>query len=242
MKLSDKIADWIKKQVKKSNAGGIVLGLSGGMDSAVVAALAKRACGDNVLGLIIPCNSLASDEKDALLAAKEFDIRTHRIELSRVYEYFLEVLHESNRIAMANLKPRLRMATLYYYANMLNYLVAGTGNKCEISMGYFTKYGDGGVDIQPIGDLLKSGVTRLARELGVPGKIIKKTPSAGLWKGQTDEGEMGITYEEIEKIIVSVEKEKRSGVSREKYEKAMKMMKAAGHKRESVLIYRKGKK
>ncbi len=242
MKLSDKIADWIKKQVKESNTDGVVLGLSGGMDSAVVAALAKRACGDNFLGLIMPCNNLVSEEKDALFVAKKLDIRTHRIDLSRIYEYFIEVLHESNRIALANLKPRLRMATLYYYANMLNYLVVGTGNKCEISMGYFTKYGDGGVDIQPIGDLLKSEVAKLARELGVPEKIIKKPPSAGLWKGQTDEGEMGISYEEIEKVIVSVEKDKRSGISSEKYEKVMKMMKKSGHKREPALIYRKGKK
>ncbi len=242
MKLSDKISNWIKRQVEESNKDGIVFGLSGGLDSAVVAGLAKRACGDNVLGLIIMCDSLALDEKDALLAAEKFALKTHRIELSRVNEHFLEVLHESNKIAMANLKPRLRMTTLYYYANMLNYLVVGTGNKCEMLVGYFTKYGDGGVDIQPLGDLLKSEVTKLARELGVPEKIVKRVPSAGLWKGQTDEEEMGVTYGEIERVVVSIEKGKRSEVSSQNYEKIMKMMKASRHKREPAVIYRKGKK
>nr|MCU0256832.1 NAD(+) synthase [Vicinamibacterales bacterium] len=108
----------------------------------------------------------------------------------------------SARLAQANLKPRLRMTTLYYVANRLNYLVAGTGNRTEIAIGYYTKYGDGGVDLLPLGALVKSEVRALARELGVPAPIIEKPPSAGLWIGQTDEGEMGFTYAELEDYLL----------------------------------------
>ena len=106
-----------------------------------------------------------------------------------------------SRVPVANVKPRLRMATLYFVANSLNYLVAGTGNRAELTIGYFTKYGDGGVDVLPIGDLLKSEVRALARELGVPQPILDKAPSAGLWLGQTDEEEMGFTYAELERYL-----------------------------------------
>jgi NAD+ synthase len=105
------------------------------------------------------------------------------------------------RVPMANVKPRMRMATLYYVANTLNYMVAGTGNRSELSIGYFTKYGDGGVDLLPIGELLKSEVRAMARELGVPEPVIEKAPSAGLWLGQTDEAEMGFTYAELENYL-----------------------------------------
>src|SRR5690606_5628013 len=104
-------------------------------------------------------------------------------------------------MAVANLKPRLRMTTVYYVANTRNYLVAGTGNRSELTIGYFTKYGDGGVDLLPIGRLLKAEVRELARELGIPERIITKAPSAGLWAGQTDEGEMGFTYAELERYL-----------------------------------------
>jgi len=103
----------------------------------------------------------------------------------------------------ANMKPRLRMATLYFLANSLNYLVAGTGNRSELTLGYFTKYGDGGVDLLPIGDLLKSDVRTAARELGVPDEIVEKAPSAGLWLGQTDEAEMGFSYEVLENHLTN---------------------------------------
>jgi NAD+ synthase len=107
----------------------------------------------------------------------------------------------ATRLALANLKPRLRMTTLYHVANRLNYLVAGTGNRSEISIGYYTKYGDGGVDLLPLGSLVKSEVRALARDLGVPTRIVDKPPSAGLWLGQTDEGEMGFTYAELEEYL-----------------------------------------
>ena len=152
------------------------------------------------------------------------------------------------QLAKANLKARLRMATLYYFANEFSCLVVGTGNKTEIMVGYGTKYGDEGVDIQPIGDLYKTQVFQMARELGLPEKIINKAPSAGLWKGQTDEEEMGITYNELDKILRITEgnlnqlmygysmgyKElcEREKVSVEKYLKVQKMMSNSQHKRE----------
>jgi NAD+ synthase len=105
------------------------------------------------------------------------------------------------RVPLANLKPRLRMATLYYIANSLEYLVAGTGNRCELTIGYFTKHGDGGVDVLPIGSLLKSDVRALAQDLGIPEAILQRPPSAGLWPGQSDEAEMGFSYAELERYL-----------------------------------------
>lgn len=201
----EEAVSWIRDEIEKAGAKGGVLGVSGGVDSAVVALLLKKAMGDNMLGLIMPCNSLSSDLNDALEFVKLFKIPYKFIDLSPIYEGFLKVLGENDKkgdLALANIKPRLRMITLYYFANRLNYLVIGTGNKSELEVGYFTKYGDGGVDILPIGSLVKSEVREVARYLGVPEKIISKPPSAGLWEGQTDEGEMGLTYEALDRYLL----------------------------------------
>jgi NAD+ synthase len=179
--------------VEGAGAEGVVLGMSGGVDSSVVAVLAKKGLGDGVLGLILPCHSDPTDVEHAQRVATKFDIKTEYVDLTPIFGCLLKTLPPGGRLAVGNLKPRLRMATLYYYANSRNYLVMGTGNKCELACGYFTKYGDGGVDILPLGDLLKTQVRKLACELGIPEEIITKPPSAGLWEGQTDEGEMGIT-------------------------------------------------
>jgi NAD+ synthase len=199
--LAKRIAAWMRGHVRKALARGILMGLSGGIDSAVVAVLAKMAVRSNVLGLLLPCHSAPMDEADARLVARAFNIKTRRVNLSGVYDMLLSTLPPGNRIAAANLKPRLRMLTLYYFANEMNYLVAGTGNRSEISVGYFTKFGDGGADIFPLGGLLKRDVCVLARELGIPQRIINKLPTAGLWAGQTDEGEMGITYDKLDAIL-----------------------------------------
>ena len=202
-----RISQWMKNQVEAAGAQGIVLGLSGGVDSAVVAYLGKMAFGDGVLGVIMPCHSMNQDEEDARLVATAGKIATVRVELDAIYEQFCLALGVSpassaeNSMALANLKPRLRMTTLYYHAQARNYLVAGTGNLSEKTMGYFTKHGDSGVDIFPIGDLVKSEVRQLAAVLGVPPAVIDKAPSAGLWEGQTDEGEMGITYQALDRYI-----------------------------------------
>lgn len=215
------IADWMKARVGEARARGIVVGLSGGIDSAVVIGLATLAAPGRVVGVIMPCHSDPLDEDHATVVAEHFGVPTIRVDLSPTYDRLLrdlgtataglpqdqrpamlvDTIDPKQQLPEANLKPRLRMTTLYYVANGLNYLVAGTGNRCELTIGYFTKYGDGGVDILPLGRLLKSEVRDIARDIGVPAAIIDKAPSAGLWLGQTDEGEMGFTYAELERYL-----------------------------------------
>ena len=201
-----KLCVWMEDKVTETKAKGIVFGLSGGLDSAVVAALSIRIFPQNTLALIIPCHSLEADINDALDFINKFNIPYKIIDVSKVYDSFIHLLNDkekegSFKLAEANIKPRLRMTTLYYFANKLNYLVVGTGNKSELMIGYFTKYGDGGADILPLGNLLKSQVGELAEYLGIPKKIINKPPSAGLWEGQTDEEEIGISYEQLDKYL-----------------------------------------
>jgi len=237
--MKNKIVSWVKTQVNNSKAKGIVLGLSGGIDSAVVAALCKEAVGKNrLLVLFLPCNSNPQDLKDARLVAKKLGLRSKLIDLSSVYNCFLKVLPGANALARSNLKPRLRMSALYYFANKLNYLVCGTGNKSELLVGYFTKYGDGGVDILPIADLFKRQVRTLARELKIPEAVIVKPPTAGLWAGQTDEGEMGITYNELDCILDNMCNKRKQSASSAKARKVNMMFKNSEHKRKGAEIYR----
>jgi NAD+ synthase len=218
---TDSIVEWLRQRLNQSAARGFVFGLSGGIDSAVVARLCQMAAPANVTGLLMPCHSDPRDEADGKLVADHFGIPTIRVDLGRTYDDFTAVLKDAAsrlpagqlaggpaapddiraRVPLANVKPRLRMTTLYFMANTLNYMVAGTGNRSELSIGYFTKYGDGGVDLLPIGELLKSDVRAAARELGVPEPVIEKAPSAGLWLGQTDEAEMGFTYADLENYL-----------------------------------------
>lgn len=232
----DKLVNWIKERVASAGAKGCVFGISGGLDSSVVGALCKKAFPDNVLGLFMPCCSLAEDLSDAKKVAKKFSIPTKLIELDPVFNQLYKQIEGKSPgkevdLAIANLKPRLRMVTLYYHANKLNYLVVGTGNRSEAVMGYSTKYGDGGVDILPLGFLLKSQVRDMAKELGIPKEIIEKKPSAGLWHGQTDEEEMGITYEVLDKIILAMDKGDFSGLDQKLVEKVKQKLAATEHKR-----------
>ena len=206
--LVQKLCDWIGDKVIKAKAKGVVFGLSGGIDSAVAAALSIRIFPQNTLAIIIPCHSLEADTNDALDLINKFNISYKIIDLTKVYDSFIYLLNDkekekegSFKLAEANVKPRLRMITLYYFANKLNYLVVGTGNKSELTIGYYTKYGDGGADILPLGNLLKSQVKELAEYLGIPKKIITKPSSAGLWEGQTDEEEIGIRYDQLDKYL-----------------------------------------
>lgn len=211
MQLCQRISVWIREQVKKAGAKGCVVGLSGGVDSSVVAVLCKQAFPNSTLGIILPCHSIPMDIRHARRIAKKYSIKSKCVDLTVPFDLLYEsfegkkYLPAKRSLPTANLKPRLRMLTLYYFANKLNYLVVGTGNKSELTMGYFTKYGDGGVDLLPLGGLLKSRVRELARELGLPEEIIVKAPSAGLWEGQTDEEEMGITYDILDKTIQALE-------------------------------------
>jgi NAD+ synthase len=236
MKTSERISTWIRERVEAAKAEGVVLGISGGIDSAVTAVLAKRGLGDGVLGLIMPCHSNPTDVDDARRVAAQFGIQTEYVDLTPVFDCFLEALPLGDRLAVGNLKPRLRMATLYYFANSRNYLVLGTGNKSEIMVGYTTKYGDSGVDILPLGDLLKTQVRELARELDIPDEIIVKPPSAGLWEGQTDEGEMEITYEELDKVLMAIETGDVGECNTEALAKVRAMMTTSQHKRDPVPI------
>jgi len=237
MELSERISRWIREQVETAGAAGVLLGLSGGIDSAVVAVLAKRAMGDHVLALLLPCQSLPQDERDALLVADTFKIRRERVDLSPVYDAFLRQLPDGGELCRANLKPRLRMTTLYYFANKFNYLVAGTGNKSEILMGYFTKFGDGGVDLLPLGDLTKSQVRKLAEALEIPPRIIDRPPSAGLWAGQTDEEEMNIRYDDLDRIIISIEKGEEEKLSKAQISYVKGMISRSRHKRHSPPVF-----
>ncbi|MFA7294877.1 MAG: NAD+ synthase [Candidatus Omnitrophota bacterium] len=237
--MRSKIILWLRQQIKNSGAKGIILGLSGGIDSAVVAALAKEAVGkENLLVLFMPCNSNPRDLADAKLVAHKLKLKSKLVNLSAVYNNFLKVLPGAVSLARGNLKPRLRMSTLYYFANKLNYLVCGTGNKSELLVGYFTKYGDGGVDILPIADLFKRQVRKLAQELKIPQGIIVKPPTAGLWQGQTDEGEMGITYNELDDILDKFCNKKKQASASAKVIKIKKMYKSSEHKRKGAEICR----
>ncbi len=208
----DLVVAWLQEQVKKSGTNGLVVGISGGIDSAVVANLIKRAFPDNSLGVILPINSNPKDVEDGILLAKQAGINYMEINLTPEKQDILQKvtgalkenqLYQEDRLQItdANLRARLRMSTLYAVANNLNYLVVGTDNEAEVYTGYFTKYGDGGVDLLPIATLKKYEVFQWAKVLGVPQSVIDRKPTAGLWEGQTDEGEMGTTYAHIDAFL-----------------------------------------
>ena len=206
--VADRLVDWIRSEIESSGARGIAFGLSGGIDSAVVAALARRAAPDGHLAIILPIHTSAADLHDANLVVRQFELESATVELDAVYEDFARLLggdpssEDQPDLALANMKSRLRMVALYYQANRRRYLVAGTGNRSELSIGYFTKYGDGAADLLPLGHLVKSEVIALAGHLGVPQAIIDKPPSADNWRGHTDEVELGFTYEQLEQDVL----------------------------------------
>jgi len=204
----NKAIEWLREKVEQSNTKGLVVGISGGIDSAVCAALARKAFPEDSIGIIIPCGSVESDLEDAVKVVNSVGIKSFRIDLTTIQKNLYDKIaadilykEECARVAGANLKARLRMSVLYTYANLMNYLVVGTDNAAEAYTGYFTKYGDGGVDILPIAGLKKRDVREWAQALSIPQEIISKPPSAGLWFGQTDESEMGTTYEMIDDYL-----------------------------------------
>jgi NAD+ synthase len=235
-KIISEIQKWIKNYVVSAKVNGVVIGISGGIDSAVTTTLCVNAIGsDNVIGLGLPISSLPQDLNDAEKLAKKLEIKFIKLELTSVYNEFIKIstpLFKSNQIAIANLKPRLRMMALYFVGQSSGkFLVAGTGNRTELAIGYFTKYGDGGVDFEPIGGLYKCEVIEIAKLLNIPEEIIKKPPSAGLWEGQTDEGEIGLTYDVLDEIIFRIDNKLDLDDLNENNVKMVKdMMKSAHHK------------
>ena len=200
--------EFIRDLVAKTGAKGIVFGNSGGKDSALVGILCKMAC-DNTVGVIMPCESKRNYGEDAdhgNLVAEQFKIETRTVDLTEVkgaLKSALSTVTEINTAADINIPPRLRMTTLYAIGAAEGRLVAGTGNRSEIYMGYFTKWGDGGCDFNPIADLTAGEVFEFLRYLGAPDEIISKPPSAGLYEGQTDEEDMGVTYKAIDEYILN---------------------------------------
>ena len=204
--LADGLVLWIREKVSATGLKGVVFGISGGLDSSVVAVLCRRAFGKNVLGLIMPCHSSQQDEQHAMAVASKFSIPTQTIMLDDIYDSLLKILpldevSATSQVVKGNLKARLRMLTLYFYTNQLRYLVVGSGNKSELAVGYFTKHGDGSVDILPLGNLVKRQVKELAGFMEIPQEIIDKPPSAGLWPGQTDEYELGFSYNGLDDYL-----------------------------------------
>ena len=207
---------YIREYVEKTGVKGIVYGNSGGKDCTLVGILCKAAC-ENTVGIIMPCGSsrnYGSDREDALAVAEQYGIETRTVDLTAVRDAEMAALKdvtELNQAAISNIAPRLRMTTLYAIAMAENRLVAGTGNRSEIYMGYFTKWGDGGSDFDPIADLTATEIFEFMAWLNVPMAVQTKAPSAGLFEGQTDEQEMGVTYAAIDRYIqggsVSAEEE-----------------------------------
>jgi NAD+ synthase len=242
--LADEIAGWLRSHAERSGASSLVLGLSGGVDSAVVCALAARAVGPrSVIAVLLPIHSQADDKRDAETAARTFGVEPRVIELTPVYEAFITAMpgaEAARPLALANIKPRLRMTTLYFLANQNDGLVVGTGNKTELEIGYFTKYGDGGVDLLPLGELNKTMVRALARQLGVPKPILDKAPSAGLWEGQTDEGEIGLTYETLDLALAAFATDARDKINALTRDRIGALIAASEHKRRPTPIFRLG--
>ncbi|PWA10726.1 NAD(+) synthase [Pueribacillus theae] len=206
------LVDWLREKVNESKMNGLLVGVSGGIDSAVVAFLIKRAFPDNSLGVIMPVKSTSSDRDDALQVIQKAELDYIDIDLSEAHEVLFHAINnklkEKNalneqkmQMGDANLRARIRMSTLYAIANNYGYLVCGTDNAAEWYTGYFTKYGDGGVDINPLIHLKKGQVREMASYLGVPDSVVSKAPSAGLWEGQTDETELGTTYAAIDAFL-----------------------------------------
>jgi NAD+ synthase len=230
--MKNKIVRFIQSQISRSRSKGVVLGLSGGIDSALTAVLCKHALGrEKVLCLLLPCDSHKQDLDDARLIIKKFRLRAQAVDIRPIYKASLKILPKAGRIASANLKARLRMAVIYYFANKYNYLVCGTSNNSERMAGYFTKHGDGGADFLPLGDLSKARVRKLAGLLNIPARIIAKAPSAGLWPGQTDEAELGMSYSDLDDILLRLRKGQKQVRASRLVNKVKSCIKSSEHKR-----------
>ena len=241
------LVSFISEEVEKAGFSRVVFGLSGGLDSAVSAYLAQRALGaSQVIGVIMPYRTTSKESlDDARLVADTLGIETQYIDITPFVDPYFALFPEADRIRQGNKIARERMTILYDLSRKYEALVLGTGNKSELLMGYFTIYGDGACALNPLGDLYKTQVRQLARHLGVPVGIVDKVPSAELWQGQTDEDDLGFTYEELDRILYylidrkySPERMAEMGFDRKSVEKVRKQIAQNEFKRRLPLIAR----
>lgn len=230
------ITKWIKEYVENTKSKGVVIGNSGGKDCAAVIALATKALGkERVLTIAMPCNSIKADLEDAKLVSNNFEVPLLEIDLTDTYKTLENEINQKVELkeeSKINIKPRIRMTTLYAIAQSLDYLVIGTGNKCESTVGYTTKWGDGAHDFNPIGEFTVEEVLQIGQYLGVPEKIIKKAPADGLG-GFTDEEKLGVTYKQIAEYIETGKTDK------EALEIIKKKEKSSSHKRNPIPVYKR---
>ncbi len=244
----DIIVRFIRDSVSRSGANGAVVGLSGGLDSCVTLKLTSMALGkENVLAMLLPERREGMDYEHALRFVESEGIAYEVIEIAPLVEAYTETLTGSSREALSNIKARIRMTILHAIAYERKMLVMGTSNKSELLTGYFTKFGDGGVDLMPIGDLYKTQVRELAKMMGIPSEIVEKAPSAGLYEGQTDEQELGMTYEMLDCILYGIERDLKNGAISEEcgceekdIERVRKMIASTVHKRKLPIIPKVG--
>jgi NAD+ synthase len=244
-KISNKIEKFLSAYISKSSARGLVIGLSGGLDSSVVLKLSVNALGQsNVLGLVMPSDTTPREDTDhAIDLARDLGIRYHILDIHPIIQKFEEILPEDKE-ARGNLMARIRMSLLYYYAGISGYLVAGTSDKSEIQIGYFSKFGDGSADIMPIAILYKTQVRALAQYLGIPAAIVQKKSSPRLWENHLAEDEIGMDYDLIDPILhLLVDKKmqpkyaaRNLGVSSKDIHKVRYMIEKSMHKRRPAAI------
>ncbi len=243
------ILDFIRRKVDEAGAKGVVLGLSGGVDSALVAKLCAMALGkERVKALIMPtADSDPTDRELAVRFAGEVGMEYEVLDITPAVDALKSMLGAADKKAVGNIKARVRMIALYHMAAGENRVVMGTGNKSELLTGYFTKFGDGGSDFAPIGDLYKTQVWELSRQVGVPDYIVSRKPSAGLWEGQTDEDELGMDYKTLDTVLHGIELLKtcdeiseETGIPPEVVRRVDRMVKKSVHKRKTPLIPKVG--
>ena len=251
----EKITTFLRDYLNKNRLKGYVIGVSGGLDSSVCLKLAVRGVGSNrVYALLLPgAVTPTEDMEDALTLVNTLGVRYNIINISNIVESIrrsIPIYDVNDRVADGNIQARVRMTILYYYANHLGYAVLGTGDKSELLLGYFTKHGDGGVDLLPIGDLYKTQVRQLARYLELPTRISEKKSSPGFWRGHLAEQELGFTYEEADLFLYAIfdlglslnEAIEATGIDRRKAEAILKRVRMTYHKRVRPPIVRLGKK
>ncbi|SMP17558.1 NH(3)-dependent NAD(+) synthetase [Desulfurobacterium pacificum] len=239
------LTHFIKEELNKAGFQKAVVGISGGVDSALTAFLSVLALGkENVIGISMPYKTSSEDSKnDARLVAETLDIEFHEIDITPQIDAYYEKFPDADRIRKGNKMARERMSILYDFAHWKNALVIGTSNKSELLIGYSTRWGDGAHDVNPIGDLYKTQVWQMAEYVGVPERIVKKKPSADLWPGQTDEGEIGLTYHTLDQILLAyvdlrMKKEDivNLGYDKSTVEKVLNMVKRSQYKRKLPII------